>query len=145
MCLAMRGDLGKNTAHMNATQIRQVLEETGVSPSKSLGQNFLVDENIARWIVSQLEISPTDCVVEVGPGTGALTEHMAPLCRKLILVEFDARLAEYQPAAGQIPRMWRCTMRMARAGIRVRSLPSSRSSLWAICRILSAVRFWRIF
>ena len=52
---------------MNATQIRQVLEETGVSPSKSLGQNFLVDENIARWIVSQLEIEPTDCVVEVGP------------------------------------------------------------------------------
>ncbi len=81
---------------MNATQIRQVLEETGVSPSKSLGQNFLVDENIARWIVSQLEIEPSDCVVEVGPGTGALTEHMAPLCRKLILVEFDARLAEYQ-------------------------------------------------
>ena len=40
-----------NGAHMNATQIRQVLEETGVSPSKSLGQNFLVDENIARWIV----------------------------------------------------------------------------------------------
>ena len=81
---------------MNATQIRQVLEETGVSPSKSLGQNFLVDENIARWIVSQLEIEPGDCVVEVGPGTGALTEHMAPLCRKLILVEFDARLAEFQ-------------------------------------------------
>ncbi|MBR4108507.1 MAG: ribosomal RNA small subunit methyltransferase A [Akkermansia sp.] len=81
---------------MNATQIRQVLESTGVIPSKSMGQNFLVDENIARWIVSQLEIQPEDCVVEVGPGTGALTEHMAPLCRKLILVEFDARLAEYQ-------------------------------------------------
>ena len=35
-------------------------------------------------------------MVEVGPGTGALTEHAAPLCRKLILVEFDSRLAEYQ-------------------------------------------------
>ncbi len=81
---------------MNATQIHQVLENTGVTPSKSMGQNFLVDENIARWIVSQLEITPEDCVVEVGPGTGALTEHMAPLCRKLILVEFDSRLAEYQ-------------------------------------------------
>lgn len=81
---------------MNATQIHQVLDQTGVAPSKSLGQNFLIDENIARWIVKQLEIRPEDCVVEVGPGTGALTEHMAPLCRKLILVEFDARLAEYQ-------------------------------------------------
>lgn len=81
---------------MNATQIHEVLERTGVAPSKSLGQNFLVDENIAKWIVAQLEIGPHDCVVEVGPGTGALTEHIAPLCRKLILVEFDARLAAYQ-------------------------------------------------
>lgn len=81
---------------MNATQIRQVLDSFSVSPSKSLGQNFLVDENVARWIVSQLDIQPGDCVVEVGPGTGALTEHIAPLCRKLILVEFDARLAAYQ-------------------------------------------------
>ena len=80
---------------MNATQIRQVLEQTGVTPSKSMGQNFLVDENVARWIVSRLEITPEDCVVEVGPGTGALTEHIVPLCRRLILVEFDARLAAY--------------------------------------------------
>lgn len=81
---------------MNASQIHQVLDSFAVSPSKSLGQNFLIDENIARWIVAQLDIQPEDCVVEVGPGTGALTEHMALLCRKLILVEFDARLAEYQ-------------------------------------------------
>ncbi|MCI6980876.1 MAG: 16S rRNA (adenine(1518)-N(6)/adenine(1519)-N(6))-dimethyltransferase RsmA [Akkermansia muciniphila] len=80
---------------MNATQIKAVLEELGLTPSKSMGQNFLVDENVARWIVSRLDIEPGDCVVEVGPGTGALTEHLVPLCRKLILVEFDARLAEY--------------------------------------------------
>ncbi len=81
---------------MNASQIRNVLEQYGVSPSKALGQNFLVDENIARRIVELLEVEPQDCVVEVGPGAGALTEHVAPLCRKLILVEFDARLAGYQ-------------------------------------------------
>lgn len=81
---------------MKAAQIHEVLNDFNVTPSKSLGQNFLIDENIARWIVSQLDIQPEDCVVEVGPGTGALTEHMVPLCRKLILVEFDARLAEYQ-------------------------------------------------
>ena len=81
---------------MNASQIRTVLEQYGVSPSKAPGQNFLVDENIARRIVELLEVEPQDCVVEVGPGAGALTEHVAPLCRKLILVEFDARLAEYQ-------------------------------------------------
>ncbi|WP_418388738.1 16S rRNA (adenine(1518)-N(6)/adenine(1519)-N(6))-dimethyltransferase RsmA, partial [Akkermansia sp.] len=81
---------------MKPSEIRNVLEDHEVRPSKSLGQNFLTDENVARWIVGQLEIQPQDCVVEVGPGTGALTEHAAPLCRKLILVEFDSRLAEYQ-------------------------------------------------
>ena len=81
---------------MKHSQIREVLTEHSVTPSKALGQNFLVDENIARWIVAQLEPQPEDCVVEVGPGAGSLTEHIAPLCRKLILVEFDARLAQYQ-------------------------------------------------
>ncbi len=81
---------------MNSSEIKSVLEDFDVTPSKSLGQNFLVDENVAIWIVEQLEIGPDDCVVEVGPGTGALTEHLVPLCRKLILIEFDARLADYQ-------------------------------------------------
>lgn len=81
---------------MKHSQIREVLAEHQVTPSKAMGQNFLVDENIARWIVDQLEPEPTDCVVEVGPGAGSLTEHIAPRCRKLILVEYDARLAEYQ-------------------------------------------------
>lgn len=65
----------------------------GVIPSKKLGQNFLVDENVARWIVDQLEVQPGDTVVEVGPGTGALTEHVVEVAERVILVEFDARLA----------------------------------------------------
>ena len=81
---------------MKPSEIRNVLEDHEVRPSKYLWQNFLTDENVARWIVEQLEIRPQDCVVEVGPGTGSLTEHAAPLCRKLVLVEFDSRLAEYQ-------------------------------------------------
>ena len=64
-------------------------------PSKKLGQNFLVDENTARWIVDQLEPSMEDTVVEVGPGTGALTEHVVGRVKKVILVEYDRRLAEY--------------------------------------------------
>ncbi len=81
---------------MKASDTRDILQDFSVTPSKSMGQNFLVDENVARWIVEQLDIQPHDCVVEVGPGAGALTEHIAPLCRKLILVEYDARLADYQ-------------------------------------------------
>lgn len=66
----------------------------GVKPSKKLGQNFLIDQNVAEWIVGQLEVEPGDTVVEVGPGTGALTEYVVSLAERVILVEFDARLAE---------------------------------------------------
>lgn len=78
---------------MTGGEIRETLDRAGVLPSKQLGQNFLTDPNMARWIVSQLEVSPDDAVVEVGPGTGALTEHLIGKVRRLILIEFDARLA----------------------------------------------------
>ncbi len=80
---------------MIASEIIQVLKDAGVNPSKKLGQNFLCDANVARWIVDQLEPKPEDTVVEVGPGTGALTEHLLGRVKKIILVEYDARLAEY--------------------------------------------------
>ncbi len=79
---------------MNLSEIKSRLLELDVVPSKSMGQNFLHDEESARWIADQLNISAEDCVVEVGPGTGAMTEHMVGKCRKLILIEFDRRLAE---------------------------------------------------
>ncbi len=80
---------------MTATELKEVLAEAGVIPSKKLGQNFLVDQNTAEWIVNQLNPQPGDTVVEVGPGTGALTEHLIGRVARIILVEFDRRLAEY--------------------------------------------------
>lgn len=78
---------------MTLSEVKQALEEAGVVPSKRLGQNFLCDQNSAAWIVRQLQLEPDDCVVEVGPGTGALTEQVRGQVRKIILVEFDKRLA----------------------------------------------------
>lgn len=80
---------------MTATELKQVLADAGVTPSKKLGQNFLVDQNTAEWIVNQLELKISDTIVEVGPGTGALTEHLIGKVQRIILVEFDRRLAEY--------------------------------------------------
>ncbi len=83
---------------MTFSRIRELLEQLGVSPSKTLGQNFLTDANIARSIVDSLDPQPDDCIVEIGPGLGSLTEHLVGRCRRVILVEFDARLADYQRA-----------------------------------------------
>ena len=80
---------------MTASELREILSEVGVVPSKKLGQNFLVDQNTAAWIVDQLEPEEADTVVEIGPGTGALTEHLVGRVARIILIEFDRRLAEY--------------------------------------------------
>ncbi|MBK6874986.1 MAG: hypothetical protein IPG99_00580 [Ignavibacteria bacterium] len=58
-------------------------------PKKFLGQNFLVDDNIARKIVASLGIESTDSVIEIGPGRGALTKHIAGLTNNFTAVEFD--------------------------------------------------------
>lgn len=64
-----------------------------ISPRKSLGQNFLQDDNILRKIVTSLELRPDDLVVEIGPGPGALTRLLADACR-LTAVEVDRRAVE---------------------------------------------------
>ncbi|HEX6747915.1 MAG TPA: 16S rRNA (adenine(1518)-N(6)/adenine(1519)-N(6))-dimethyltransferase RsmA [Longimicrobium sp.] len=60
---------------------------------RSLGQNFLIDPNIQRKIVAALDPSPDDEVLEIGPGVGALTRHLAGTVRRLVLVELDNDLA----------------------------------------------------
>ncbi|MEK6571501.1 MAG: rRNA adenine N-6-methyltransferase family protein, partial [Bacteroidota bacterium] len=50
--------------------------EDSLRPRKSLGQNFLIDDNIARKIVRTSEIHPEDIVLEIGPGRGAITKHL---------------------------------------------------------------------
>jgi len=60
---------------------------------RSLGQNFLIDPNLQRKIVASIDPGPADEVLEIGPGTGALTRHLAPRVRRLVLVELDDLLA----------------------------------------------------
>ena len=60
---------------------------------RSLGQNFLIDANVQRKIVDSLDPQPDDEVMEIGPGVGALTKHLAGRVRRLVLVELDRDLA----------------------------------------------------
>jgi 16S rRNA (adenine1518-N6/adenine1519-N6)-dimethyltransferase len=71
------------------------LEKLGASPRKSLGQNFLHDNNLARWIVERLDLEVGDHVLEIGPGLGALTEWL-PLDRvSATLLEKDRLFASF--------------------------------------------------
>ena len=80
---------------MKLSEITATLREIRVSPVKSLGQNFLHDQNLARWIVDQAEITSEDFVVEIGPGLGALTEVSLEKGASVLAIEKDKRLAEY--------------------------------------------------
>ena len=62
-------------------------------PKRSLGQNFLVDPNIQRKIVAALGAGVDDEVLEIGPGRGALTRHLAAEVGRLVLIELDDALA----------------------------------------------------
>ncbi len=69
-------------------------DKRSLRPKKSLSQNFLVDSSISRKIALSLEPQENETVVEIGPGTGALTRQLLPLCSKLICVELDDRAVE---------------------------------------------------
>lgn len=62
-------------------------------PRKALGQNFLTDRNIIAKILAAAQLDSDDCVLEVGPGRGALTELLSQRVRRLVAVEFDRDLA----------------------------------------------------
>ena len=83
------------SALMRLSEIRATLKEIGVSPVKTLGQNFLHDQNFARWIVDQAQITQEDYVVEIGPGLGALTKFFLEKGVHVLAIEKDTRLANF--------------------------------------------------
>ena len=63
-------------------------------PRKSLGQNFLRDPNIARRVVRAIDPRPSDVILEIGPGEGALTKYLAKKVARLIVVDVDKRVVD---------------------------------------------------
>src|SRR5438477_6432680 len=80
---------------MRQSQTSTTLRQIGVVPIKSLGQNFLHARNLSRWIVDQLDVTPADYIVEIGPGLGALTAFVLAKGAQVLAIEKDARLVEF--------------------------------------------------
>jgi len=75
-------------------QIRDLLSSAGIKPNKRLGQHFLIDLNLMRLLVDSANIQKNDIVLEVGCGTGSMTEALAEKAGKVIAVELDPNLCE---------------------------------------------------
>ena len=76
------------------SEIRDLLASAGLRPHKKLGQNFLIDGNLMTKIVEAAGLDPHDTVLEIGAGTGSLTEMLLERADHVVAVELDRGLAE---------------------------------------------------
>ena len=72
--------------------IKYIIDKYGFSFSKGLGQNFIIDDNVLHRIVAGSEITADDCVLEIGPGIGVMTDVLCAEAKKVVSVEIDKRL-----------------------------------------------------
>ncbi|MGR3176951.1 MAG: 16S rRNA (adenine(1518)-N(6)/adenine(1519)-N(6))-dimethyltransferase RsmA [Candidatus Anammoxibacter sp.] len=77
------------------TWLKSALSKNGIRPNKRFGQNFLIDQNLLRFIVKSGQVDENDIVLEIGPGTGILTQIIAEKAKCVVAVEIDKRLYEF--------------------------------------------------
>jgi len=88
------------------SRIKDALAARGLSPRRRFGQNFLVRSDIAKRIVEAAHLREDDVVIEIGPGAGALTSHLALRAGHLIAVEKDSGMAELiREEVAELPRV----------------------------------------
>jgi 16S rRNA (adenine1518-N6/adenine1519-N6)-dimethyltransferase len=80
---------------MKLSEIKEILAQRNLQLTKSLGQNFLHDQNQIRRIVDAACLSPDDSVLEIGPGLGPLTDAILEKAREVLAIEKDERLVEF--------------------------------------------------
>ncbi len=76
------------------TPSKETLASRGIFPYKGRGQHFLINEDIAKRIVDVSGITEDDVVLEIGPGTGALTGHLVKRAKRVVAVESDRKLSD---------------------------------------------------
>ena len=81
------------TSLLSAADVRALADALDLRPTKTLGQNFVIDPNTVRRLVRVAGVGVDDVVVEVGPGLGSLTLGLLEVARRVVAVEIDPRLA----------------------------------------------------
>ncbi|MBQ7615374.1 MAG: 16S rRNA (adenine(1518)-N(6)/adenine(1519)-N(6))-dimethyltransferase RsmA [Butyrivibrio sp.] len=76
----------------NAARTKEVLAKYNMSAKKKFGQNFLIDSGVLEGIVEAAGVTESDCVLEIGPGIGSLTQYLAESAGKVVAVEIDRGL-----------------------------------------------------
>ncbi|MFW9864628.1 MAG: 16S rRNA (adenine(1518)-N(6)/adenine(1519)-N(6))-dimethyltransferase RsmA [Candidatus Thorarchaeota archaeon] len=80
---------------MNYKEVKLALEQIHLKPKKYLGQNFIINTNLLRKIITLSELKKKDKILEVGPGLGALTEHFLDNVNQIYAIEIDPLLSKY--------------------------------------------------
>ena len=76
----------------NAARTKEVLSKYNMSAKKKFGQNFLIDSSVLDGIVEASGVTKDDCVLEIGPGIGSLTQYLAEAAKRVVAVEIDRTL-----------------------------------------------------
>lgn len=80
---------------MDFKALQRILNQLDFKPKKHLGQNFIIDTNIANKIINLSDISREDVILEIGPGFGSLTDFLVEKAKKVYAVEIDPILSKY--------------------------------------------------
>ncbi len=81
-----------NDWQYSKSSIIQILNEKGISLSKTRGQNFLIDKNILSKTINSVDSHNNDCIIEIGPGIGGLTKFIEKLNKPIYTIELDKKL-----------------------------------------------------
>jgi 16S rRNA (adenine1518-N6/adenine1519-N6)-dimethyltransferase len=112
---------------LSATDIRSLAAALDLRPTKTLGQNFVVDAGTVQRVVRTAGVGSDDVVLEVGPGLGSLTLALLPVVRSVVAVEIDSRLAALLPqtAAARLPEVADRLTVVQHDALRIDAIPGS--------------------
>jgi 16S rRNA (adenine1518-N6/adenine1519-N6)-dimethyltransferase len=112
---------------LSPTDVRRLVSDLGLRPTKMLGQNFVIDPNTVRRIVRRADLGAGDVVIEVGPGLGSLTLALLPAVARVVAVEIDPVLAGALPAtvAARLPAQADRLEVIATDALRLSGVPGS--------------------